>query len=123
MTETMGALTCPKCGGAMRSYERNGITVDQCTGCRGVFLDRGELERLIDAENAYYRPSAGVPDGSIGGGLDVRPGGYAPRVGRDPGGRGFDDRFDRRRDDDRWDDDDDDRRGRGGFLGGLLDFD
>lgn len=28
--------------------------VDQCTGCRGVFLDRGELERLIDAENAYY---------------------------------------------------------------------
>ena len=38
----------------MRSYERSGITVDQCTGCRGVFLDRGELERLVDAEGAYY---------------------------------------------------------------------
>jgi Zn-finger nucleic acid-binding protein len=47
-------LTCPKCQGPMRSYERNGVTVDQCTECRGVFLDRGELERLIDAESAHY---------------------------------------------------------------------
>jgi Zn-finger nucleic acid-binding protein len=38
----------------MRSYERNGVTIDQCTGCRGVFLDRGELERLVDAESAFY---------------------------------------------------------------------
>lgn len=37
----------------MRSYERNGVTIDQCTECRGVFLDRGELVRLIDAEAAY----------------------------------------------------------------------
>jgi len=47
-------MTCPKCGAEMRMYERNGVTVDQCTGCRGVFLDRGELERLIDAEGSYY---------------------------------------------------------------------
>ena len=136
MTETMGALTCPKCGGAMRSYERNGITIDQCSGCRGVFLDRGELERLIDAENDYYRPSGrGGPDAGAGGGLDMPPGrGYdvPPGRGYPPPdvGRGYGDRYDRfgggydrRRDDDRWDDDDDDRRGRGGFLGGLLDFD
>jgi uncharacterized protein len=38
----------------MRSYERNGVVVDQCTGCRGVFLDRGELERLTEAESAHY---------------------------------------------------------------------
>lgn len=38
----------------MRSYERNGVTVDQCGDCRGIFLDRGELERLIDAESAHY---------------------------------------------------------------------
>jgi Zn-finger nucleic acid-binding protein len=38
----------------MRSYERSGLQVDQCSDCRGVFLDRGELERLIDAEGAYY---------------------------------------------------------------------
>ena len=37
----------------MRPYERNGITIDQCSECRGIFLDRGELERLIDAESAW----------------------------------------------------------------------
>jgi uncharacterized protein len=59
-TPTSPTLTCPKCHGAMRSYERNGVTIDQCTECRGIFLDRGELERLVDAEAAYYddRPSA-----------------------------------------------------------------
>jgi len=38
----------------MRSYERNGVLVDQCTECRGIFLDRGELERLVDAEGTHY---------------------------------------------------------------------
>jgi Zn-finger nucleic acid-binding protein len=47
-------MSCPKCGSEMRSYERNGVTVDQCTGCKGVFLDRGELEHLIEAETSFY---------------------------------------------------------------------
>jgi Zn-finger nucleic acid-binding protein len=47
-------LTCPKCHGTMRTYERNGVHVDQCSECRGIFLDRGELDRLIDAENAWH---------------------------------------------------------------------
>lgn len=47
-------MTCPKCHGQMRQYERNGVTVDQCAECRGIFLDRGELEKLIDAENAWH---------------------------------------------------------------------
>ncbi|PRY49796.1 hypothetical protein LY71_105241 [Geodermatophilus tzadiensis] len=47
-------LVCPKCQGVMRTYERNGVHVDQCTECRGIFLDRGELERLIDAENSWH---------------------------------------------------------------------
>ncbi len=47
-------LTCPKCHGTMRTYERNGVHVDQCTECRGLFLDRGELEKLIDAENDWH---------------------------------------------------------------------
>jgi Zn-finger nucleic acid-binding protein len=48
-------LTCPKCQAPMRSYERSGVTVDQCTECRGIFLDRGELERLVDAEQSWQR--------------------------------------------------------------------
>ncbi|MGH3715996.1 MAG: zf-TFIIB domain-containing protein, partial [Micromonosporaceae bacterium] len=53
-------MTCPKCQGAMRSYERNGVTVDQCTECRGLFLDRGELEKLIDAEASFHESGAGA---------------------------------------------------------------
>ena len=48
-------LVCPKCQGRMRTYERSGVTVDQCTECRGIFLDRGELERLVDAEQGWQR--------------------------------------------------------------------
>ena len=47
-------MTCPKCQGEMRTYERNGIQVDQCTECRGLFLDRGELEHLAQAESSFY---------------------------------------------------------------------
>jgi Zn-finger nucleic acid-binding protein len=46
-------LVCPKCQGLMRTYERSGVTVDQCADCRGIFLDRGELERLVDAEQGW----------------------------------------------------------------------
>jgi Zn-finger nucleic acid-binding protein len=54
-------LTCPKCHAPMRTYERNGVHVDQCTDCRGIFLDRGELDRLIDAENAWHGGAASEP--------------------------------------------------------------
>lgn len=45
---SQAGLQCPKCREDMTSYERGGVVVDQCTGCRGIFLDRGELERLLD---------------------------------------------------------------------------
>ena len=48
----------------MRQFERNGVVVDQCGDCRGLFLDRGELERLIDAEAAWsarQAPAAPAP--------------------------------------------------------------
>jgi Zn-finger nucleic acid-binding protein len=55
-------MTCPKCHGDMRQYERSGVIIDQCQECRGIFLDRGELERLADAENAYHgRPATPAP--------------------------------------------------------------
>ncbi len=52
----MESLTCPKCRGELRTYERSCVTVDQCSDCRGIFLDRGELERLVDAELRYNAP-------------------------------------------------------------------
>jgi Zn-finger nucleic acid-binding protein len=56
----MESLTCPKCHGAMRNYERSGVTIDQCADCRGIFLDRGELEHLIDADARFQAGSAPV---------------------------------------------------------------
>jgi Zn-finger nucleic acid-binding protein len=37
----------------MRGIERNGVVIERCTECGGIFLDRGELERLTQAENSY----------------------------------------------------------------------
>jgi Zn-finger nucleic acid-binding protein len=51
-------MTCPKCHGEMRHYERSGVTLDQCADCRGIFLDRGELERIVDAESAWQTSRA-----------------------------------------------------------------
>ena len=51
-------LLCPKCAVAMRVIERNGVTIERCTECGGIFLDRGELERLSQAETAYMRNTA-----------------------------------------------------------------
>jgi hypothetical protein len=58
----MATLICPKCRGEMHSYERKGVTVEQCSDCRGLFLDRGELERLAAAEAQWFdRPQAAGP--------------------------------------------------------------
>jgi Zn-finger nucleic acid-binding protein len=81
-------MTCPKCRGEMRTYERSGVTVDQCTECRGIFLDRGELEKLFEAEANWNRqhPAPGVPGQPVPG-QPVAPG-YAPPPPPPPGGHG-----------------------------------
>ncbi len=55
-------LICPKCQGLMRTYERSSVTVDQCSDCRGIFLDRGELEHLVDAEQGWQRSHSASGD-------------------------------------------------------------
>ena len=37
----------------MRTHRRNGVTIEQCTKCHGIFLDRGELEQLIGVESSF----------------------------------------------------------------------
>lgn len=49
-----GELRCPKCHGVMRTYARGGLIVELCEDCRGIFLDQGELERLIEAEGGGW---------------------------------------------------------------------
>jgi Zn-finger nucleic acid-binding protein len=38
----------------MKTYVRSGLVVELCQDCRGMFLDRGELERLIEAEGGGW---------------------------------------------------------------------
>jgi Zn-finger nucleic acid-binding protein len=90
-------MNCPVDGTLLTIADRSGIEIDWCPTCRGVWLDRGELDKIIDRTA-----------GELGGG-----GRY----------RDADDRRERYRDDD----DDRQYRGRrkkkGGLLGELFDFD
>ena len=40
-------MKCPKCGADMTEVELEGIMVDKCVGCEGLFFDRGELELML----------------------------------------------------------------------------
>ncbi|MDT0329135.1 TFIIB-type zinc ribbon-containing protein [Nocardiopsis lambiniae] len=47
-------MICPKCQSHMRTFDRQGVHIERCDGCQGIFLDRGELERIVDAEQRHY---------------------------------------------------------------------
>ncbi|WP_408907873.1 TFIIB-type zinc ribbon-containing protein, partial [Streptomyces albidoflavus] len=46
-------MHCPKCHAPMHTYNRNGVQIEQCGGCRGIFLDYGELEALTRLESQW----------------------------------------------------------------------
>lgn len=93
-------MKCPVDNTTLVMADRNGVEIDYCPSCRGVWLDRGELDKIVDRNAAE----------------DVRPVALseparAPREDRRP----------------RDDDDDDDRRHprkkrRESFLSDLFDF-
>ena len=85
-------MKCPVDNAELSISDRQGVEIDFCPQCRGVWLDRGELDKILERSTSFD----------------------------DRGGRGRDrnDRDDRRRDDD----DDDNEGGIGGFFGRLFDF-
>jgi Zn-finger nucleic acid-binding protein len=50
--------TCPVCTTALVEAQRQGIEIDHCPRCRGVWLDRGELGKIIErsAQSTGYAP-------------------------------------------------------------------
>ncbi|GAA0410183.1 hypothetical protein Acor_35580 [Acrocarpospora corrugata] len=54
-------MQCPKCRGNMRTFDRNGVHIEQCDGCRGIFLDYGELETLSRMENQWAQQNYAAP--------------------------------------------------------------
>ena len=58
----MPLLLCPNDNGAMQTVDRGGVQFDMCPTCRGVWLDRGELEKLMaaGADNTVAMPQTGM---------------------------------------------------------------
>ena len=63
----MSELLCPTDGTALRRIERSGVHVDACPSCRGVWLDRGELDKIVERERSdlddFEQEIRGKPDG------------------------------------------------------------
>lgn len=55
-----GPMACPVDGATLVMSERSGIEIDYCPTCRGVWLDRGELDKIIE-RNAADAPAAAPP--------------------------------------------------------------
>ena len=97
-------MHCPVCQEVtLVMADRQGIEVDYCPRCRGVWLDRGELDKLIERSAAQSGPWAAAARTPY------------PSEARD---------YSRQHayDDDRHDRGDDDRRNKRGLLGELFDF-
>ncbi|MCQ9135888.1 MULTISPECIES: TFIIB-type zinc ribbon-containing protein [Streptomyces] len=54
-------MQCPKCHAQMHTYNRNGVQIEQCSNCRGIFLDYGELEALTRVESQWSQPAPPPP--------------------------------------------------------------
>ncbi|MFD4034176.1 zf-TFIIB domain-containing protein [Streptomyces sp. NPDC058637] len=57
-------IQCPKCHAQMNTYNRNGVQIEQCSGCRGIFLDYGELESLTRLESQWSQQAPPAPPAS-----------------------------------------------------------
>jgi Zn-finger nucleic acid-binding protein len=50
--QTASIMGCPACRTPLAMAERQGIEIDYCPDCRGVWLDRGELDKIIERSAA-----------------------------------------------------------------------
>ena len=46
-------MNCPVCNVQLSLSEKQGIEIDYCPKCRGIWLDRGELEKIVDRTNSF----------------------------------------------------------------------
>ncbi|ARJ07615.1 hypothetical protein GCM10010988_40740 [Cnuibacter physcomitrellae] len=102
-------MKCPIDSTELVISERTGVEIDFCPQCRGVWLDRGELDKIIDRADRSY----GTSDDISYRGRDTRD--YGRRDSHGSRGDHHGDKYDGHGD----------RRGRSrreGFLGNLFDF-
>ena len=73
MSDRSGPMTCPVDGTTLVMSARQNIEIDYCPTCRGVWLDRGELDKIIERSLAET-PAAPAPAAPAA----PQPQGYAP---------------------------------------------
>ena len=54
-------MQCPTDGTVLTMSERSGIEIDYCPTCRGVWLDRGELDKIIEKSLTQSGPAPAAP--------------------------------------------------------------
>lgn len=88
-------MQCPIDGTPLVITDRSGVEIDYCPQCRGVWLDRGELDKIIERASAYAPPPPPQPQA------------VQPQRGYDE--RGYDPRRKK-------------KKGMGDLLGDIFDF-
>lgn len=86
---TAAGLLCPACRVSLVMSERSGIEIDYCPQCRGIWLDRGELDKIIERSARENAPAPQQPQQQ----------GYAqpnhqPQPHQQPYQQGYDPRYD-----------------------------
>ena len=99
-------MKCPNCEETLVMTERQGVEIDYCPKCRGVWLDKGELDKIIDRTSSYEGPdspsSQPPPQQGYQGGQGYYGGHHDDHHGGHHGGYG--------------------KHGRRGFFGKMFDF-
>lgn len=54
----LSAMLCPVCHVGLAMTDRQGVEIDYCPQCRGVWLDRGELDKIIERSGQASAPAA-----------------------------------------------------------------
>lgn len=47
-------MNCPVCETQMKEIEKYGVDIDICPQCKGVWLDKGEIDKIVTAEGSYH---------------------------------------------------------------------
>ena len=81
MTNPGAGMPCPVCKIPLVMSDRQGVEIDYCPQCRGVWLDRGELDKIIE-RSASEAPAAAPPPQAA-----PPPRGREPYYGDDDGRR------------------------------------
>lgn len=53
----MPLMMCPNCQTGMKEITREGVQIDMCATCHGVWLDRGELNKLLELNRQEFAPT------------------------------------------------------------------